>query len=62
MSAPGLVRPKQGRLVAGVSLAIANRTGWDVSIVRILTAIAVIFTGVGLVAYIVAWGVIPSGP
>ena len=60
-TSPVLVRPKQGRILGGVALAIANRFGWDVTITRVITALAVIFTGVGLVAYIVLWIVIPEG-
>jgi phage shock protein C len=55
-----LVRPKQGRVLGGVALAIANRFGWDVTVTRVLTALAVVFTGVGLVLYIVLWIVIPE--
>ena len=56
-----LIRPKTGRLIAGVSLALANRFGWNVTLVRVLTALAVIFTGVGLIAYVALWIIIPSG-
>jgi phage shock protein C len=55
-----LIRPRTGRVLAGVSLAIANRFGWNITLVRVLTALAVLFTGVGLVLYIVLWIVIPS--
>ncbi|MDH6180082.1 phage shock protein C [Microbacteriaceae bacterium SG_E_30_P1] len=56
-----LVRPKQGRMIAGVSLAIANRFGWNLTLVRLLTALAVLFTGVGLIMYIALWIIVPSG-
>ena len=48
-------------MLAGVSLAVANRFGWDVTLVRVLTALAVLFTGVGLVVYIALWILVPSG-
>jgi phage shock protein PspC (stress-responsive transcriptional regulator) len=60
-TSPTLVRPKQGRILGGVALAVANRFGWNVTVTRVLTAVAVIFTGVGIVAYIVLWVVIPEG-
>lgn len=60
-SSPTLVRPKLGRILGGVSLAIANRFGWDVTVTRVLTAVAVLFTGVGLVLYLILWIVIPEG-
>jgi phage shock protein C len=56
-----LIRPKQGRVLAGVSLAIANRFGWDVTLIRVLTAIAILFTGVGALVYIALWILVPSG-
>lgn len=55
----GLVRPQQGRWIAGVCLAIANRFGWDVTLVRILTIVAMVFAGLPLWAYIIMWIVIP---
>ncbi|MGN6221273.1 MAG: PspC domain-containing protein [Microbacterium sp.] len=55
-----LMRPRQGRLIAGVCAAVANRFGWSVTLVRILTAIAVIFFGLSLWAYIILWILIPN--
>ncbi|WP_246093309.1 PspC domain-containing protein [Microbacterium kyungheense] len=55
-----LMRPRQGRLIAGVCAAIANRFGWNVTLVRVLTAIAVIFFGLSLWAYIILWILIPN--
>lgn len=55
-----LMRPRQGRLIAGVCAAVANRFGWNVTLVRILTTIAVIFFGLSLWAYIILWILIPS--
>lgn len=62
-SAPSgvLIRPRQGRVLGGVSLAIAIRFGWDVTLVRVVTALAVLLTGVGLAVYIALWIAIPSG-
>lgn len=48
-------------MIAGVSLAIANRFGWNLTLVRLLTALAVLFTGVGLIMYIALWIIVPSG-
>jgi phage shock protein C len=60
-TSPTLVRPKQGRILGGVALAIANRFGWDTTITRLVTALAVVFTGVGALLYIIFWIVIPEG-
>ncbi|WP_342447972.1 PspC domain-containing protein [Microbacterium sp. CPCC 204701] len=54
------MRPQRGRWIAGVCAAVAARFGWNVTLVRILTVIAVIFFGLSLWAYILLWIVIPS--
>jgi phage shock protein C len=56
-----LVRPRVGRQIAGVCLALAQSNGWDVSAVRILTVIAFLFSsGLVGVAYLAAWIGIPD--
>ena len=60
-STGSLVRPKEGRIIAGVCAGIANAMKVDVSIVRVVVALAAVFTsGMGLLAYFVAWAVIPD--
>ncbi|MGH9519348.1 MAG: PspC domain-containing protein [Terriglobales bacterium] len=59
-----LERPRQGRKVAGVCLAIANSMDVDPTLVRVLwavftVALAFVF---GAVAYLVAWILIPEEP
>jgi phage shock protein C len=58
-----LVRPYQGRQIAGVCLALAQSNGWDVAVVRILTVLGFFFSGgfVG-VAYLAGWIGIPEEP
>lgn len=49
------------KMVAGLCRAIADRTGWDVNLIRLVTALAAVFTsGTVLVAYLIAWAVIPA--
>lgn len=55
-----LVRPQQGRWIAGVCLAIANRFGWSVGLVRTVTIVLMIFAGLPLWAYLIMWIIIPS--
>lgn len=55
-----LVRPQQGRWIAGVCAAVANRFGWNVTLVRILTVVAVVFFGLSLWAYVLLWLIVPS--
>jgi len=58
-----LLRPRMGRHIAGVCLALANAYGWDVALVRILVVIAFLFTsGLLAVAYLACWIGIPEAP
>lgn len=58
-----LIRPRAGRQVAGVCLALARAYGWDVSAVRIVTVLAFFFSsGLVGVAYLAAWVGIPEDP
>jgi len=59
----GLVRPIEGREIAGVCRGFAQRYGWDVAIVRLVLVLAVVFgCGTPVLAYIIAWIVMPNGP
>jgi len=65
MRVPGrpLVRPRVGRQIAGVCLALAQSNGWDVALVRILTVLGFFFTsGFVGVAYVAGWIGIPEEP
>ena len=58
-----MVRPRAGRQIAGVCLALAQNYRWDVTVVRILTVLAFIFSsGLVGVAYLAAWIGIPEEP
>ena len=56
-----LVRPRNNRMIAGVCAAFARQYGWDVTVVRIITAI-VCLSGAGALAYLIAWIIIPEEP
>ncbi len=47
-------------MIAGVCAAVADRFGWDRTLVRVLTVAAVIFAGLSLWIYILLWIIIPS--
>jgi phage shock protein PspC (stress-responsive transcriptional regulator)/predicted membrane protein len=47
-------------MVAGVCSGIAQRWGFDVTLVRIVTAVLALFSGVGVAVYIAAWLLTPS--
>jgi phage shock protein C len=56
-----MLRPRVGRQIGGVCLAIAQANGWDVAVVRIVAVLGLIFSG-GLVGvgYLAAWIGIPE--
>ena len=56
-----LVRNMTDRKLGGVCAGLAEYLEMDVSLVRVLAAVSVIFYGLGVVAYLVAWIVIPEG-
>jgi phage shock protein PspC (stress-responsive transcriptional regulator) len=55
-----LRRPVNGRIIGGVCAALAHRFGWDVTIVRILTVVSLLLPGPQVIAYLIAWLVIPA--
>jgi phage shock protein C len=56
-----LVRSLKGRMVAGVCAGVADYFGIDVTLVRLILAVVCVFTaGFGILAYLVAWAVIPE--
>jgi phage shock protein C len=61
-TATRFVRPRHGRMIAGVCLGIAQAMGWDVAIVRLGVALLVLFgCGAPLLGYFIAWIVMPNG-
>lgn len=58
-----LVRPRNGRMLAGVCQGLANAYVWDVVWVRVITVLLAIFgSGAGLLAYVIFWIVMPEEP
>jgi phage shock protein PspC (stress-responsive transcriptional regulator) len=55
-----LVRSRKGRMVAGICAGVAGFFGWDVTVVRVIVAVVSVMTGgTGVLAYLVAWALIP---
>jgi phage shock protein C len=54
-----LRRPRTGRIIGGVCAALADRFGWDVTLVRVLAVVSLFLPGPQLIFYLVAWIVIP---
>jgi phage shock protein PspC (stress-responsive transcriptional regulator) len=59
-ASPRLVRPRRGRLVAGVCAGLARRFGWSPAGVRLLFLLSCLLPGPQIVVYIVLWVLIPS--
>ena len=57
-----LTRPRYPRVFGGVCSGLALHYGWDVIVVRLIWVFCVLFGGTGILAYIIAWIVIPEAP
>jgi phage shock protein PspC (stress-responsive transcriptional regulator) len=56
-----LVRKRDGRMVAGVCAGLADYLGSDVTMIRVIVVALALFTGgAGILAYLVAWAIIPE--
>ncbi|MFI2709844.1 PspC domain-containing protein [Micromonospora sp. NPDC018662] len=56
----GLVRPREGRYLAGVCAAIGRATNTDPVLWRVLLAVLGFFGGIGILVYVAAWLIIPG--
>ncbi|MEX1287556.1 MAG: PspC domain-containing protein, partial [Acidimicrobiia bacterium] len=56
----GLVRPKEGRVIAGVCAGVADRFGWDRSLVRLLFVLSFLLPGPQILIYLVLWLLLPE--
>ena len=58
-----LMRPREGRQLAGVCIGLSRTYGWDVAIVRILAVIGLVCSGGFFgIAYLACWIGIPEEP
>lgn len=55
-----LVRPRSGRVVAGVCAGLADRFGLSRTLVRLLFVVSFLLPGTQLVVYVVLWVLVPS--
>ena len=55
-----LVRPRQGRLVAGVCAGLARRFGWSPTAVRLIFLLSCLLPGPQILLYLALWLLIPS--
>lgn len=54
-----LMRDMRGKKIAGVCAGIARQYNWDVTLIRVAFIAAILFHGVGLLAYIIGWIAMP---
>ena len=57
-----LVRPREGRVFAGVCRGFAEYFDLDVSVIRVAWVLVGLFGGGGILAYVIAWIVVPTEP
>ena len=55
-----LERKTTGRWIAGVCAGLAAYTGVDPTVIRLLFAVLTFFGGVGAIAYVIGWALIPE--
>jgi phage shock protein PspC (stress-responsive transcriptional regulator) len=55
-----LERKRDGRMVAGVCVGLGDYFGIDPNVMRLVFAIGSFFGFVGVLAYLVAWAVVPE--
>ena len=55
-----LVRPRTGRVIGGVCLAIANRFDMSPIVVRVVMVGSVVFFGLSIWLYLLLWLLIPQ--
>lgn len=56
----GLVRPRRGKLVAGVAAGLAQRYGVSPTFVRVLFLVSMLLPGPQIVAYLALWIIMPK--
>jgi phage shock protein PspC (stress-responsive transcriptional regulator) len=60
MASNALVRPRRGKIVAGVCAAVARRFDLSPTLVRVLFVLSMLLPGPQILAYLVLWIVVPS--
>ncbi|OYN87933.1 PspC domain-containing protein [Parenemella sanctibonifatiensis] len=60
MASGQLRRSTSNKMIGGVCAGIARYFGWDATLVRLILVALVLFAGVGILAYLIAWLVMPA--
>ena len=59
-STPRLVRPRSGRMIAGVCAGLADRFGMSPTVVRLLFLLSLLLPGPQIIIYLILWVLLPS--
>ena len=62
MASTALVRPRRGRVLAGVCAGLARRFGMSPTVVRILFVLSLFLPGPQILLYIALWIILPQEP
>ncbi|MEU4680252.1 PspC domain-containing protein [Micromonospora sp. NPDC023737] len=55
-----LVRPREGRMLAGVCAGLAQRFGMSAGAVRLLFLLSLLLPGTQVIVYLVLWILMPN--
>ncbi len=55
-----LVRPRSGRVIAGVCAGLALHFGWNLTLLRLIWLLLFVLAGAGGLLYVILWIVIPN--
>ncbi len=58
----GTVRPRHGKVIAGVCAGIAHRFGWSPRLVRLLFVVSLLIPGPQVLIYLLLWPIMPIMP
>ncbi len=57
-----LYRSQTNRMLGGVCGGLADYTGLDATVIRVIFVILAVFGGAGLLVYLAMWIIVPTAP
>jgi phage shock protein C len=57
-----LYRSRTNRMLGGVCGGLADFTGLDATVIRVIFVILTVFGGAGLLVYLAMWIIVPTAP
>ncbi len=55
-------KSRQNNILGGVCAGLAEYTNWDLTLIRIIWALSIFFNGLGVLAYVIAFIILPFNP